>query len=88
MVVGPEGAVDTIGGGRLEQAVIEHALELLEASSEAPLLSNRTFNLGKELSQCCGGRVNVQFERHPVHDFQIEVFGAALVKAADDDQCC
>ncbi len=60
MVVGPEGAVGTIGGGALEYLVIEHARRLIadgraEEAMDVPL--------GPEIGQCCGGRVAVRL-RH------------------------
>ena len=78
----------TIGGGALERAALERARELLgappagdgaAADAEAPLIVTERFPLGKALSQCCGGEVTLQFERHPGNDFRVEVFGAGHV---------
>lgn len=59
---------DTIGGGQLEYLVINRCRELLAGTS--PLsragqnvhISHQVFNLSRDASQCCGGRVSVMFE--------------------------
>jgi len=94
MVVSADCQADTIGGGALEFAAIGHARELLRGDapladvdvhqpgySQATIasISQRTFTLGKDLVQCCGGRVTVQFDVMPAVDFRIEVFGAGHV---------
>lgn len=59
MVVHPDGRiVGTIGGGRVEQVVIERALEVI-ARGEAELAS---FQLKAELGMCCGGQMDVFLE--------------------------
>jgi len=56
MLVGPAGLFGTIGGGALEYMVIDHARRLItqgqaKAAMDVPL--------GREIGQCCGGRVVV-----------------------------
>ena len=79
MLVTRSGAVDTIGGGALEHAAIDHARELLSRDAGEPLVERRTWTLGRALSQCCGGRATLDFELVPACDFRVEVFGAGHV---------
>ncbi len=83
MVVTNEKVYGTIGGGALELEGIAHARALMDcSSSSAPLgepVSTRIFSLGKELSQCCGGKVELQFDMHMANDFRLHVFGAGHV---------
>jgi xanthine dehydrogenase accessory factor len=60
--------VGTIGGGRLEWDAISHARRMLE--QPAPAIGadgsgaqQLVFRLGPNLGQCCGGEVQLQFER-------------------------
>ncbi len=51
-----------------------------------------TFNLGKDLKQCCGGVVTVFFEVFPASNFNIVLFGAghiakSLVKILEEVDC-
>ena len=68
MAVCADALVGTIGGGRLELDAIAHAQDLLAHepqgapdSGAAPEL--RLYRLGPSLGQCCGGEVQLQFER-------------------------
>ncbi|MDB5594342.1 MAG: XdhC protein [Hyphomicrobiales bacterium] len=56
----------TIGGGTLEWEALHLARDLL-APGARPVL-RRDFALGPELSQCCGGRVRIHFERFRPED--------------------
>jgi len=61
MVVRPSGGFHgTIGGGALEWAALEAALEALK-SGRRPA-ARRSLALGPELAQCCGGRVDWRIE--------------------------
>ncbi len=51
-------AVGTIGGGRIEQVVLQ-ALERLLATGET---QTRSWDLGKDLGMCCGGRMEFLLE--------------------------
>ncbi|MEE9320894.1 MAG: XdhC family protein [Granulosicoccus sp.] len=42
-------------------------------------ITQKTFTLGKDLVQCCGGRVTLQFDLMPAVEFRIEVFGAGHI---------
>jgi xanthine dehydrogenase accessory factor len=73
MAVFPDGLVGTIGGGRLEWDAIHHAQAMLGANSHragAPGTSPQhvLYKLGPSLGQCCGGEVQLQFERVSVAD--------------------
>lgn len=79
MVVDASSFADTLGGGALELEAIKHAQALLLSGPAEPVISHRTFTLGNDLSQCCGGRVNLQFDCHWSNDFRVHVFGAGHV---------
>jgi len=83
MVVTLDSVYGTIGGGALELEGITHARALIDCSTSngcnEELVSTRQFNLGKELSQCCGGVVSLQFDCHLANDFVLHVFGAGHV---------
>ena len=76
----------TIGGGRLEEQAIAGAAKWLANNNDQPLL--RRFQLGPDLAQCCGGVVDVLFER-VTHD-DVEALrdrlnaGGPLKKTVDD----
>ncbi|RXZ38603.1 xanthine dehydrogenase accessory protein XdhC [Oxalobacteraceae bacterium CAVE-383] len=71
MAVGADSQYDTIGGGHLEWRAIEIAQEMLSAAAGecAPVLQPhlqpvlQRFPLGPSLGQCCGGAVQLRFER-------------------------
>jgi xanthine dehydrogenase accessory factor len=51
----------TIGGGALEWEALAAARSLFEPGAASVM--HRTFSLGPELAQCCGGRMALRFER-------------------------
>lgn len=67
----------TIGGGAIEQRVIEQALELLACGGPATTVEH---HLTQELGMCCGGSMEVYLEpqRYAPH---LLVFGAGHVAA-------
>jgi len=90
MVVTDQECFDTIGGGALEYKATSIARDLL--GSNQVLQHSESFNLGKDLKQCCGGVVNVFFEVFHASNFNIVLFGAghigkALVKILEDIDC-
>jgi xanthine dehydrogenase accessory factor len=90
MVVSKDEVFDTIGGGALEHQCIKTARELL--SKNQLIQHTDTFNLGKDLKQCCGGVVSVFFEVFPASNFILNIFGAghigqALTKLLGDIDC-
>jgi len=59
MLVYPDGRIDgTIGGGAIEQATIEQAIDVLESGD------TRLFqaHLSRDLAMCCGGRMEILIE--------------------------
>ena len=80
MVVDIEDIHDTIGGGKLEFEVIREARSLIKAA--VPETLTKTYSLGQDLSQCCGGRVTVLFECIPANNFNVILFGAGHVGTA------
>ena len=80
MVVTDNQLYDTIGGGALEFAAIQKARELLSEGKQTQ--ETMTFNLSKDLKQCCGGVVSVFFEVFLTNDFKIVLFGAGHIGTA------
>lgn len=60
MLVFAQGEQGTIGGGHLEFQALAHARQLLSGQALASTLRQV---LGPSLGQCCGGVVNLAFER-------------------------
>ena len=71
----------TIGGGRVEEAAIKRARELLasEGESSCELVE---WNLQKDIGMTCGGVVTFLFEVFHAHAWRIAVFGAGHVSQA------
>jgi xanthine dehydrogenase accessory factor len=63
MVVTQDNQYDTIGGGHLEWRAIEIAQEMLAAPAAETAPALQRFPLGPSLGQCCGGAVQLLFER-------------------------
>lgn len=62
MVVRPDMSFKgTIGGGRLEFDVLHEAVSLMKSDSVD--FQTRSYALGPDLGQCCGGRVEIAFEQ-------------------------
>ena len=80
MVVTPTTTFDTIGGGNLEYQAIKKSRSLLKKNEG--YIGCETFSLGRDLTQCCGGKVELLFEVFPACDFQILLFGAGHVGQA------
>jgi len=79
MVVGLNDVADTIGGGALEHDAIAHARGLMANCDDGAQVEAKTFSLGRDLAQCCGGKVSLNFEYHPTGKFNVVVFGAGHV---------
>ncbi|WP_374303208.1 xanthine dehydrogenase accessory protein XdhC [Ferrovibrio sp.] len=79
MVVTPDDAIGTIGGGTLEFRAIDIARQML-AGKQGPSL--RKFPLGPSMGQCCGGTVTLLFEPQRPDLFTIALFGAGHVGKA------
>ena len=66
MLVTANGEVGSIGGGHLELVATRIARELLASTPGSARLDR--FPLGASLGQCCGGIVELWFQRHDVDD--------------------
>jgi xanthine dehydrogenase accessory factor len=63
MLVGATAVEGTIGGGNLEWQAIRIARDMLREPGAEALRVDR-FSLGATLGQCCGGAVELRFERY------------------------
>lgn len=71
----------TVGGGKVEAACINRALEILNQSSQqAP--QTITWNLQKDIKMTCGGEVTFLFEHFALSSWKIALFGAGHVSQA------
>jgi xanthine dehydrogenase accessory factor len=78
MVVGPNHVHGTIGGGHLELRAIEIARDLLREPRPREM---RRFPLGASLGQCCGGIVELLFERIGARAEWLPVLSRAVEEA-------
>lgn len=62
MLVSAQGLLGTIGGGQLEWQAVAAARALLDPACSPAALQH--FTLATDLGQCCGGVVDVWFERY------------------------
>lgn len=90
MIVDSESIYDTIGGGNLEYQAIIKARKFL--TSGHAIIERHTFTLGNDLTQCCGGKVELLFECMLSYNFNIVIFGAghvgkALIKILSELHC-
>jgi xanthine dehydrogenase accessory factor len=74
-------ACGTIGGGRVEEAAIRHACELLGRGAEVPC-EMVEWNLQKDIGMTCGGVVTFLFEVFQPASWTIAIFGAGHVSQA------
>ncbi len=76
MVVLEDGSLrGTVGGGAIEQQIVEAALALLAAPELTRVIET---HLTHELGMCCGGRMKVFLEKHGA-PARLTVFGAGHV---------
>jgi xanthine dehydrogenase accessory factor len=76
MVVLEDGSLrGTVGGGAIEQQIVEAALALLAAPELTRVIET---HLTHELGMCCGGRMKVFLEKHGA-PAKLTVFGAGHV---------
>lgn len=76
----PNGAIGTVGGGRLEHLVLDAARECFRKRTSGL----ERFVLGADADQCCGGVVEVYIEYHGRHCRAV-IFGAGHVSRALHD---
>lgn len=77
MLVTLDTVVASIGGGGLEQLVVNRAREMLATAQDCQEL--RQFALGAEAQQCCGGSMTVLLECFAAAEPQLVIFGAGHV---------
>ena len=70
MVVSQSSCTGTIGGGNLEHKALAQANDMLvgaDHNGQAPFceVQNQIFSLGPSLGQCCGGKVELLYQRVP-----------------------
>jgi xanthine dehydrogenase accessory factor len=71
----------TVGGGKVEMAAINKALQILEAQVEVPP-ETITWNLQTDIGMSCGGEVTFLFEHSLMKNWPIVIFGAGHVAQA------
>jgi len=77
MLVTLETTIESLGGGHLEYEAINFARELITAAQDG--VFERSYSLGSELGQCCGGEVRLLFEVFNSQVIQLYLFGAGHV---------
>lgn len=76
MIVLPDGSLrGTVGGGAIEQQVVDASLALLGSNEMSRVLQT---HLTHELGMCCGGKMSVFLEKHAAAA-RLFVFGAGHV---------
>jgi xanthine dehydrogenase accessory factor len=71
----------TVGGGKVEAAVISHAQAMLSAADGLPC-QFVTWNLQTDIGMTCGGEVKFFFELSLAADWRIALFGAGHIAQA------
>lgn len=71
----------TVGGGRVEAAVIRYASELLREGTRKSCV-HVTWNLQTDIGMTCGGEVSFLFEVHQCSDWKVVVYGAGHIAQA------
>lgn len=88
LVVSANNQTGTIGGGNLEHSAITHAREMLESASKPAadrgVIECQQISLGPNLGQCCGGRVELLYERVALDSSWL----SALLQATDLTGLC
>lgn len=80
MLITPDTLHDSLGGGRLEQLVVERARAMLAQGQSGCHLEE--IALGQHAQQCCGGHVQVLIELYPALAPRLTLFGAGHVGQA------
>lgn len=94
MLVHSHGSFGTLGGGHLEFQAIALARELLDRSATAT--HSQRFTLGAALGQCCGGIVDLWWERFTAADrvliaaatMQLQHGGGVVLASVVEGQSC
>lgn len=81
-VITPNGIVcGTVGGGKIEARVIQHAIDMI-TRSQGKACEFVTWNLQTDIGMTCGGEVKFFFESILAADWQIALFGAGHIAQA------
>lgn len=80
MLVTLDQTIESLGGGHLEFQSIDYARQLINAGEDG--VFERSYTLGSELGQCCGGEVRVLFEVFNAQAIQLYLFGAGHIAKA------
>lgn len=80
MLVYRRGTLGTLGGGHLEFKAIELARDLLDQTGS--LAHSQRFSLGAALGQCCGGIVDLWWERFTAVDLEFITAANAQLQQA------
>ena len=81
MLVTPAGRVHgTVGGGKVEHAAIQFAIEMIQDVTRDREIVD--WNLQRDIGMTCGGWVKLYFEVYNRNDWHIFVFGAGHVSQA------
>lgn len=94
MLVHARGVSGTLGGGHLEFKAIALARELLD--STGPMAHHQRFSLAAALGQCCGGIVDLWWERYSAQEsdfiasatIQLQQHGAIVLATQVNGQQC
>lgn len=92
IIVSSDGSIEgTVGGGKIENRVIEYSKSILNGD-ETKQFFFETWNLQKDIGMTCGGVVSVYFEVFNKCPWNIVIFGAghvgqSLVKVLSNLNC-
>ncbi len=88
MIVSDDQETGTIGGGNLEYSAIARARELLTEphSIEPHSIECQRVALGPSLGQCCGGRVELLYERVSLKSCWLQALAMQPVDQVSDDR--
>jgi len=74
-------ACGTIGGGRVEEAALRQAAQMLEGAPPSPCATVE-WNLQRDVGMTCGGVVKFLFELYHQASWRIAIFGAGHISQA------
>jgi len=80
IVITEDKIFDSIGGGNLEHQAMEKARAML--TQDKAVTERQRYTLGQDLTQCCGGQVELLYECFPACTFNVVLCGAGHVGKA------